>query len=302
MALSVGVSQATVFVDVEEAERERGTVGAMDGGRAADRAGDGSNIDNPDDCGEPYRQHQVKEGRTIDLQILDGNDMTLGGMVAYDPTGLRILTSLNWEQTKVLAEMLQGEYIFSHRRLPWYIGDLLNWAEDAFGEAYPQLILEALSDYERNTLRNWKFVTSAVRQDVRRNDLFFSHHAEVASLVTADEKRFWLNQAVLMGWTRDELRKAIRESRLVESEDSSETPIAVSVDTELPTVSPLMVQIMGLANLPDSSALRRIKTEALPALAQFMPDQSEGGRKAELALFKAVDEMLDAWYSEIGGD
>ena len=235
----------------------------------------------------------------VTITPLPMEDMTLGGMVAYTTTSMRILSSLTWEQTESLAQMLQGEYVFSHRQLPWYVGDMLNWAESAFGEAYPQLILDALSDYEKNTLRNYKFVTAAIEPSIRRDDLFFSHHAEVASLATSDEKRFWLAQAVENGWTRDELRKAIRDSRLVTPEGGDETPMPGETEQTLVLQVPMMVNILGLTELDEGSALRKLKLEAVPALAEYVEGPGPGGRKASLALFHALDEMLDAWFGEL---
>lgn len=61
-----------------------------------------------------------------------------------------------------------------------------------YGETYAQAI-EA-TGYEEQSLRNAKFVAASVEFSRRRENLSWSHHAEVASF-DADEQTRWLDEA-----------------------------------------------------------------------------------------------------------
>ncbi|NKQ24053.1 LmbU family transcriptional regulator [Streptomyces galbus] len=65
-------------------------------------------------------------------------------------------------------------------------------------------------DYQ--TLRNYAWVARHFELWRRRETLSFGHHAEVASLPSA-EADSWLDQAEQHGWSRNQLRLRLRESR-----------------------------------------------------------------------------------------
>lgn len=99
------------------------------------------------------------------------------GMVAYE----------RWE---ALGKQLAG----FHRGIQWLLGDWLIYGEGRgdWGDTYTQALDATALDYQ--TLCNYKWVASKIPHQVRRSDVSWSHHAEVASLPAADQMR-WLKVA-----------------------------------------------------------------------------------------------------------
>lgn len=125
---------------------------------------------------------------------------------AFTPVQLRLDGDVTYDQAEALAHFL-GE---TKRRSSWYIGDLLIYAENAFGEAYAQ-IADATGLAEQ-TLLNLRYVCVHVPPDRRVAGLGFSLHAEVAKL-SAKEQKAWLARALKGGWSRAELRERMKAKR-----------------------------------------------------------------------------------------
>ena len=84
------------------------------------------------------------------------------------------------------------------------------------------------TDYSYQTLRVAKWVAGKIEMLRRRNNIPWSFHKEVASLCPEDQERM-LDRVEEEGWTREELRNAIRfEKRVIKIEEvrarSSEIP------------------------------------------------------------------------------
>jgi hypothetical protein len=92
--------------------------------------------------------------------------------------------------------------------MPFLIGDLLVWGEDKFGEKYSQAITD--TGLGKQTLANYASICRRIPMEVRREDVSFSHHGEVAALPIPEQKRL-LEEVANQGWTVPELREAIRE-------------------------------------------------------------------------------------------
>jgi hypothetical protein len=96
-----------------------------------------------------------------------------------------------------------------------WIGDAIIFAETRWGERYEQAMHATGLSY--STLTNYVYVCSHVPRGRRRKayedgrwqTLRFGHFEAVARLEPSEQDR-WLNQADERGWTRDELRDAIR--------------------------------------------------------------------------------------------
>lgn len=107
------------------------------------------------------------------------------------------------------------------RRARWYIGDWLVFGEALFGEAASQGVeatqkeryseAERVTGLDHGTLLNIRSICAKVAKSRRRPELGFWIHAEVAPLEPAEQIE-WLDKAVAEGWTRNQLREAIRES------------------------------------------------------------------------------------------
>ncbi|MEO3752791.1 LmbU family transcriptional regulator [Streptomyces sp. B6B3] len=92
----------------------------------------------------------------------------------------------------------------------WWLGDWLVYGQEHYPHRYKRAIAETALDYQ--TLRNYAWVARKFAPPRRREKLSFQHHAEVAGLPEGEQDK-WLLLAEENGWTRNVLRKSIRESR-----------------------------------------------------------------------------------------
>lgn len=93
----------------------------------------------------------------------------------------------------------------------WWLGDWAHYGEATFGALAKQVL--AAIGYEYQTLANAKWVASRVAFSRRRETLSFGHHAEVAALPPAAQRR-WLTAADRDGLSVHALRAAIAAERL----------------------------------------------------------------------------------------
>jgi hypothetical protein len=104
-----------------------------------------------------------------------------------------------------------GHTLFSiERAVQFWIGDWIRFGEKSYGEKYSQAIEETGLDYQ--TLANYAYVASKVEPSRRRENVSFSHHAEVAALAP-EKQEAWLETAEAQNWTRSDLRKSLRETK-----------------------------------------------------------------------------------------
>jgi len=108
-----------------------------------------------------------------------------------------------WEEAGKFIRKAEGAVHF-------WIGDWLNYGEQKYGETFSQAIDE--TNYDYGTLRNDKSVASRVELSRRRDNLSWSHHAEVASLKPEDQDKL-LEKAVKEELTSKDLRKLVREKK-----------------------------------------------------------------------------------------
>jgi len=86
----------------------------------------------------------------------------------------------------------------------------LVYGQNRHPDRYREAIAFVHLDYQ--TLRNYAWVARRFELGRRRDRLSLQHHAEVASLPSADQDR-WLDMAEKLGWSRNELRRHIRADR-----------------------------------------------------------------------------------------
>ncbi|MFG1853866.1 LmbU family transcriptional regulator [Actinomadura geliboluensis] len=92
----------------------------------------------------------------------------------------------------------------------WWLADWLIFGESAYGwRRYREAIDRTGLDYQ--TLRNYAWVARRFEHHRRRDGLSFAHHAEVTRL-SPPEQDYWLRKAEEQKWSRNELRRAVRES------------------------------------------------------------------------------------------
>ncbi len=93
----------------------------------------------------------------------------------------------------------------------FWIGDLINFGREKYGIGYVHESMEKF-EYEKQTLKDYRWVAEKVQPSLRKDTLSFSHHKEVAFLETDDEKKSWLDIASNKNLSVRDLRKEIRES------------------------------------------------------------------------------------------
>lgn len=89
----------------------------------------------------------------------------------------------------------------------WWLGDWLVFGQDRFPDRYEQALAGSSLNYQ--TLRNYAWVARKFPRELRRAELSFQHHAEVAALPEAERSR-WLDRAQEGHWSRGELRRRLR--------------------------------------------------------------------------------------------
>jgi hypothetical protein len=122
------------------------------------------------------------------------------------PTSLSLRPRLSFEDWREALQFL-GRL---HRGMQWWVGDAVNYGEQAFGEKYAAAVDE--TGYQPGYLMTISWVCRAVEASRRREALSFACHVEVASLEPAEQER-WLQLAQEKGWPSKELRQQIQEGK-----------------------------------------------------------------------------------------
>ncbi len=97
--------------------------------------------------------------------------------------------------------------LWCQRASPWWIGDLLNAGDAAFGEAFSQVCAGYVSG---DQLQRYESIARRVPPKNRRERLSWSAHANVARLNDAQQK-FMLKECEQRGWTSEELRREVQK-------------------------------------------------------------------------------------------
>jgi len=106
----------------------------------------------------------------------------------------------------------------------WWLGDWLCYGNSVYGEKYSRAA--RITGYDPQTLMNYAYVASRFDVGHRRNDVSWSHHAELAPLGAADQTA-WLERVVREHLSvkdlRGELRAGRTESRRTRSAGDAES-------------------------------------------------------------------------------
>jgi hypothetical protein len=140
---------------------------------------------------------------TQSLAVRSFDTTELGVKAKLDETSLLVPDGTPFEVVERMLATMKG----LRNCTLWWIGDLLLHAERSFGEKYAQLLDS--TDFEYSTLRNVSYVVNNVAPAVRRKELTFWHHLEVAPLPPADQKKF-LKIAVEQRLSASALRAMIK--------------------------------------------------------------------------------------------
>lgn len=176
------------------------------------------------------------------------------GWAEFGPTYLRFQENTPYEAWALILSGLQS----AEKSIHWWIGDGIRFGERKYGETYTQALEE--SSYKYQTLNNDVWVADSVQISRRRENLSWSHHAEVAAL-EADEQDRWLDFAQEKQLSRNELRAAIKEEAGY-VHFSSDTPEWYTPEHIIEGV----IQVMGNIDLDPCAD----STKGVPALNHFL--------------------------------
>lgn len=122
-----------------------------------------------------------------------------------------------------------------HRCSPWWLGDWIRYGNAKFGEKYSRAA--KITGYDSQTLMNMVYVASHFEISRRREELSWSHHETVASLMP-DEQDRWLKHAIDHQMSVTDLRLELRTCRKVQKEQSNpethDDSIAESISVTCP--------------------------------------------------------------------
>jgi hypothetical protein len=96
------------------------------------------------------------------------------------------------------------------RACGWWIGDWLNFGNVAYGEKYSRAA--RVSKYDVQTLMNMAYVASRFEISRRRENISWSHHAELAALPQELQNK-WLDHIEANRLTVRDLRQEMRRER-----------------------------------------------------------------------------------------
>lgn len=125
-----------------------------------------------------------------------------------DHAELRLLPGLSHAQWMAVGETIR----FLERGVMWWLGDWWNYGERAYGDMASQAAKDAVQDitgHDYHTIRAAAWVAARIESERRRTHLSWSHHREVAALPPSEQDE-WLDMVEANGWSRSDLRNALR--------------------------------------------------------------------------------------------
>lgn len=179
--------------------------------------------------GAGYRQDRAQaHARTLtrepDCGTRDGGDECSGDKYGADADAARIPSPDQQSKVAVSATYWKpwddldiAEWIVLGRRLgaigrgvAWWIGDWVNYGNAKFGEKYSRAA--RITGYDVQSLMNMSYVASRFDDSRRRENLSWSHHAELAAL-PVDSQEMWLENAERDRISVRGLRESVRAWR-----------------------------------------------------------------------------------------
>lgn len=128
--------------------------------------------------------------------------------VKAEEASLTLPDEMSFKEYENLMKGLGSIADFSALRLPWYIGDAIIYGQSKFPEIYAQAV--EFTGLSAGTLYNYVYICRNVAKHVRREKLGIAVHQEVAQIKDEARQSDFLSRAELNGWSKLELRKAIK--------------------------------------------------------------------------------------------
>lgn len=173
-------------------------------------------------------------------------------------TGLDFITEPGYDEWQKLVAVFTD----AKQSVTWVIATLIEFGQTKFGDKYTQALSNTYWSY--GTLANMTYTIRNVPRHIRRPELSFWHHYEVASSkLTAEEKDAWLAAAIKNDWSKARLRFEISQAKAlpdVKSEEG-ETHYAIPINVRS-AVYLLLDWIDGKVNL-SKEEVKRMVQEAL---------------------------------------
>lgn len=120
--------------------------------------------------------------------------------------GLIIERDATFEECCSELERLSRGHIAMH----WQLGDLLNYMEGKFAEAYAQALDDTHFSYSTVSRDKWLAARFAHDDRIFSPPLGASHYESVAAIDSQEIRNSLLRECIEQGWTRDELRARAR--------------------------------------------------------------------------------------------
>ena len=146
------------------------------------------------------------------------------------------------------------------RSSSWWLGDWVRFGQRHYNDHKIEFASH-ITGYDEQTLRNFAYVAGRCEFSRRRENLSWSHHAEIAAL-EPDEQDRWLEEAAIQALSVRGLRQRVRTrpptpSR--ENETSTEQPGAVSLKDST-KVLPLVCDHCGATtHVPVKTIIRTLR-------------------------------------------
>lgn len=148
---------------------------------------------------EPVKKTRPRRGKPTDPKYLEPIP------IPFDPLGIELDDGLSFQEWERLMHSLlsidEGQY--------WWVGDVFAYGEDHFGEEAFQAFRAQPLKWEEKTIANRAWVSRHVPKKVRRPDLSWSHHREVAKLPPAQQVKI-LKRAADEGINCRDLKPIVR--------------------------------------------------------------------------------------------
>jgi hypothetical protein len=138
--------------------------------------------------------------------------MSAPSSTTRDPRGRQAaISSVGWAPN---GDLDHPGWIAAGRRLgsvgrcsQWWVGDWLRYGTTRWGEKYVEAA--RITGYDPKSLRNIAYVASRYELSRRRDNLFWSHHAELAMLDPAEQDE-WLDRSSRDRLSVSDLRTELR--------------------------------------------------------------------------------------------
>lgn len=156
------------------------------------------------------------------------NEEAIAAIGTLAGAGLLTLTSFDIGTVEKPIEydsyVLVGAYLgIINKACSWWIGDWLVYGEGVYAEKFGQAV--HATGLAEQTLLNRAYVCRHVAPSRRRVGVPFGVHALVAALPAREQTR-WLDKAEREGWGREDLRRAMRETKATDRDESPKLPPA----------------------------------------------------------------------------